>query len=644
MLRPAQKSIAQAALVGCCLFIAVTFAYLQGTSGDLFYDDVAFLSPLQEIQDSGDVAQFLADGNAGPLGRPIALLSFIPHADGWPETADQARIINVLIHIANGILLLVLGYQIARLTTNLPKEQCLWLSLGAVALWISLPILASTTLITVQRWTSLSTLFGLFGLTLFVAGYFLQRIHAAFSLTFQLAVLGIFTLLSIYTKEIGALFPVYALVIDAVVLKNHPAPSVIRIVRRAVLFSGLAIMLVYLSPLYRDWWAVSDFRGWSSWDRVQTQMVILWQYLLHTFLPQPSAFGPFNDHFVIQESGLKPLLGFAAFTALTTLAYAYRNKNPWPLFALLWFFVGHLIESTVILLELYFEHRNYLAVYGFMFSLAIIVWQLPTRMAQLGKVFIAGYAALLWVVLLATTSVWGDPINAAENWAHHNPNSPRAVMHLSAVYHREIGSPSLSLQAIDRYATSCKQCTHLKMQALIFSCLTGDSEDTKERYKKLNEISGTGSSSIATIDGFYPLQEYIHDGKCPPINEEMALETILNLLNNPNFRAWQYQVHLLFHAAYFTKELGRIDEALGLLEQAEERRPQIMPILQMQVHLLIEQGRYAEALDKIEARRLHDNRDRFMSDTALDELAAEVEKVQGSPSSQGLVLEEATTL
>jgi len=606
--------------------LSVWVAYDQGVTGELFYDDLSFLGPLASMDSFEAVKLYIADGAGGPLGRRIALLSFLPHADGWPASAIDARRVNVLIHLVNGGLLFAVGYLVLRLRASLAARTCYWVAFAAASLWLVMPILASTSLITVQRWTGLSAMFGLMGLGLFVYGYFLQERRPRQAILLQGAGLGLGTLLAILTKESGALFPIYALVIDRVLLAHLPGPAYVRRIRRVVLWLGLAAILLYLSPLHLDWFAYSAYRGWSSFERLLTQPVVLWQYLHWTFFPQPTVFGPFHDDVELVRDWLAPTMAIASLMGLTLLALLLRKRSPWLLFALMWFFTGHLIESTVIHLELVFEHRNYIAIYGFCLALAATAWQLPDRYARLGPVLFAVYGMMLWAILYGTTSIWGNSLEAAENWAKRYPASPRAILHLSRVYHQELGNWSYSLPALDRAADGCPRCTDIRMQAMLYTCGLGDEADTEQRFNRVLQSAKDGRTSVALLDSFYPLQELIADDACRPLTAADIRKLVLTLLDNPAYAAWEYQVHLSFHAAYFAREAGDPKAAEAHLARAEALRPQVMQIRQMQVHMLMKEGRYEEALSAIGRRRALANRDRFMSDSALDDMADTVHK------------------
>ena len=57
------------------------------------------------------------------------------------------------------------------------------------------------------------------------------------------------------------------------------------------------------------------------------------------------------------------------------------GRQPLVSLGILWFFTGHLMESTVIGLELAHEHRNYLADYGIILAITALIAQAPLRKA-----------------------------------------------------------------------------------------------------------------------------------------------------------------------------------------------------------------------------------------------------------------------
>ena len=73
------------------------------------------------------------------------------------------------------------------------------------------------------------------------------------------------------------------------------------------------------------------------------------------------------------------LASIVAIVLLVATAWKYRKKAPVYTFAVFWFLGGHILESTVVPLELYIEHRNYLPLLGPIFAVIYFAVQQETR-------------------------------------------------------------------------------------------------------------------------------------------------------------------------------------------------------------------------------------------------------------------------
>ena len=85
-------------------------------------------------------------------------------------------------------------------------------------------------------------------------------------------------------------------------------------------------------------------------------------------LPNLAEMGLHHDDFVISKTLLSPwttLPAIAGLLALAVGALVLRKKHPLITFGIVFFFVAHALESTIIPLEIAFEHRNYLPSYNF---------------------------------------------------------------------------------------------------------------------------------------------------------------------------------------------------------------------------------------------------------------------------------------
>lgn len=606
------------AVLVCGMALFAYLVYLPGIGGALYYDDYSNLNALLALAAGGGIGEFVLSGNAGPLGRPIALLSFVPHAAGWPENASSILHVNVMIHVANMLLL----FGITRIVLNLfsPSEDSRNFRIAACAalMWALMPLLVSTSLIAIQRMTGLATFFGLLGLLGFVWGYLFAAAAPFKALLIQLGALGLGSLLAVFSKESGALIPVFALVIELTLLGKVAYDIRYRRALRGVLLLCLAVPLYHISPLNRNWFHFNEFRGFSAWERLQSQWVFLWEYLFRGFFPRaPTSFGPFQDHYGLVTNLTSVFGALVAWLAMLAIAFRLRPAFPWLLFALLWFFAGHLLESTTVMLELVFEHRNYLAVYGFCLMLCWLGWNVQGMLRRVAPALLMTYIAMLGIITLSMTVLWGNPVEAANTWAEKNPRSARAALHAAFVELAGQGKDSAqategllqhqgmarAMFILDRTSRVCPSCLDVKMQALAYSCQVTPPEDTRERFADIAGLARTGEVTIPVVDAFFPLHELVTLNACPPLTYDDLLGLAESVIANPKSDITAFIIRLHFVAAMNAQSLGADDKVVSHLAAAERVNARALPILQFQVHYLVENGRLDEAQAAIERRR-----------------------------------------
>jgi len=104
-------------------------------------------------------------------------------------------------------------------------------------------------------------------------------------------------------------------------------------------------------------------------------------------------------------------------------------------FAIAWFLVGHVIESSVIALELVHEHRNYLPSFGILFGAAWYVTRWLDRSAAASRLWwpvLAGVLGVLSFVTFSRADIWGDGATLAWFTARNHPGESRALGLLAA--------------------------------------------------------------------------------------------------------------------------------------------------------------------------------------------------------------------
>jgi hypothetical protein len=591
-------------LLPTLVLVSVWCAYEQGVTGSLFYDDHSNLSALSDIKTKEDAKVFLFDGSSGPLGRPIALATFLPHAEDWPASHIDARRINVIIHLGNGILLGFLAYVILRLYDRKDNLTSYYTACYAAAMWLALPILASTNLILIQRMTGLAALFGLLGLLAYCLGYRLLSSRPTVATALQIGGLGLATILATLTKENGILIPIFALIIETTIGSQSTLTQPMRRLRLVVLSSIFGIVAGYLLYLLLiNIGSVDPRRGFSVDERMLTQAIILWKYLYLAFIPQLNAYGPYHDDVSINDGLGVPIFAILVFLALLVATFRVRKRHPLLLLALLWFLAGHLLESTTVMLELYFEHRNYLSTFGICLALSYYAFRIPKRYLRLSITALSLYVVSLWTVLFFLASIWGKPLEAAVHWYANHPTSTRAAIALGGLYYEEMsGNSKLSREILDKTAESCPKCLDVRMQALLYACGTERPTEIAQRLEELVKAAPSGKFSAALLDGIYPLRDFVIEDKCRPIDLGNIQRLLQAVKNNPASYLGGYPVHLNYLAALNASDLGKMDSAKRHLSESLDLTPTLVAI-RLLVKILIQEKRWTEAAHLLKQAR-----------------------------------------
>lgn len=413
------------------LIIIICFLiYLSGLQGDFLFDDFPNLEPLGTYGtiDSWDkVRNFIQSGFAGPTGRPISLASFLLNDNAWPSIAYSFKYTNLLIHVLNGVLLCWATLLLLR-NYNYKEQQAVWIALIASGIWLLHPYFVSTTLYVVQRMAQLATLFTLIG----IVGYLKARLFLASkplqAYLYMAISIGLCTILATYSKENGALLPLLILVLEF--CNPHKRDKPIWQWRALCLWlPSLAVLYIIFRELNfsENLWPNRNF---NQVERLYSEARIVTEYLYHLFIPQIEGSGLYQDGYIISKSIFQPITTLYSIIFLTGLIFsAFKYKNKYPLFsvAILFFFAAHMMESTVLGLELYFEHRNYLAALFLFLPLAAALYSLKEKIdPRLVYLIIVVIFSILSFFTYERAKLWGNTDALLLYWAENTPNSPRA--------------------------------------------------------------------------------------------------------------------------------------------------------------------------------------------------------------------------
>ena len=374
------------------------------------------------------------------------------------------------------------------------------------------------------------------------------------------AVLIVATILATLAKENGALLPTLILVIEATLLSKPPNlqrkswlawMSVVLILQTTIIVLFLLAQVPYTeSDQLR--------RGFTASERLLSQSRILWEYLIHAFVPRPGSYGPFHDAHPVTRTLLDPLTLAASVSwpALVGGAIHWRRRYPIPAFAVLWYVAGHLLESTTLPLELYFEHRIYVPLIGPIFALSLAIATCRHRLRIYAPGAVAIYVTLFGLVFFSVTSMWGKPQLAAPYWYKQNPNSVRAATNY-ATTQLSGNSPQGALATLGEFAERQPADAYIRIPELNLACRLQPNADHSDRIRRIEEELPSVHFFYTTGSMLDELLALAASGECRDIEESTIPGFASALLKNQRYR--RNNSYVRFHH----KLMARVERLSG---------------------------------------------------------------------------------
>lgn len=445
--RPSANHCLAFALVSSLL---LTFLiYVPGLQGPFVFDDYVNIVQNADLSPSSLSFQSLLDAalslRAGLLMRPVSMVSFALNHYFFGPDAFSFKLVNLCIHLLNGILVFVLLFRLMAVYRKLyapiaTQTSLRWLALIAGTLWLVHPLNLTAILYVVQRETSLSALFMLAGVNLYAwaRSRQLNGMGAHWLLFPGTALLGGLAVLS---KESGALMPCYMLAVEACVF-GFRFPD-----RRAkwTIVSYFLLFLIIPGLLGLAWIITHSNilsyagRNFTLEERLLTETRVIWLYLFWTLLPRISSLSLYHDDIALSDGLFHPWTTFPAalgLAGLVVVAILMRRRRPLVTLGIAWFFAGQLMESTIFPLQIAFEHRNYLADLGPLLACSSLIAPLNRESVyfKLRYTFLGLLVCAFAGVTLQRSLNWDNPLSFAQSEARYHPDSPYATYQLGEVY------------------------------------------------------------------------------------------------------------------------------------------------------------------------------------------------------------------
>lgn len=457
----------------------VVLAYLPGLRGPFVFDDYPNILNNPPVAVTEFTPQALGaaalSNNSGPLGRPLAALSFgIDHyrAGGFYPLAFKLS--NLAIHLLNVLLVYALAGRLAhRLGAG---EMAPTVALFCALLWGLHPLQLTSVLYVVQRMTSLAATFTLAAMLCWLqarerwagsgaggagdkACSANQNVAGWLPALGWLLACGVLFVLGLLSKENAVLLPLYLGVIELCLWRwndtadadhgRRAATWFFAVTLLAPLLLGLALF-IWQPGLLLDGYASRPF---TLGERLMTEARVLWFYVGLVLLPTPARLGLYHDDIATSTGLLEPwttLLALDGWLILLMAALLLRRRAPAFTFGVLWFLAGHALESTVVPLEIAHEHRNYLPSFGLLFAAVYGVARFARHTGNRRVYAMLGLATALALGFgtFGRAASWHSDETIIEALYRHHPQSASAQQMMGELMLKRYGQPA---QAVAHY-------------------------------------------------------------------------------------------------------------------------------------------------------------------------------------------------
>jgi tetratricopeptide (TPR) repeat protein len=383
--------------------------------------------------------------------RPIACLSLALNYFFGKDNVFGYHMVNVSIHLVASVFLFLFLCQ----TLNLPHLKARYgpdsyfIALLASVLWAINPVQTQAVTYIVQRMASMAGMFYIISMYFYLKGRTSEH-RVLQSLYFFLCFFA--AALAFGSKENAAMLPISIFFFDLFIIQGLSKESIKSnsVVFLVLLLIPLILALILMGPSLfsgEDLFSGYGQREFTFGERLLTEPRVILFYISLLLYPMPGRLC-INHDITISHSLIDPATTIVSILVILGILYlSVLKSRQWPFisYCIIFFFINHLIESSVFPLELVFEHRNYIPSMLFFAPVAILLLKAlqllskKTSMRVIIPIFIIlvlvgqGHSTFVRNVIWKTEeSLWMDAVDK-------NPKLPRPYHNL-AKYYGDVGN------------------------------------------------------------------------------------------------------------------------------------------------------------------------------------------------------------
>jgi hypothetical protein len=502
-------------IVGLLSLTVVVYSYTLDHS--FHFDDAANIWSNHFIQISSLSFEELLKAGVDSVNnhRPVANISFALNYYFHGLEVKGYHLVNIFIHLLAGIMLFYFvktTLSLSLLKDRYSKSQ--FIPFFTALIWLVHPLHTQSVTYIVQRMNSMAALFYIMAMLFYLKAR-LNPERTKRILFFSVAFIS--GLLALGTKQNTITLPIFILLYEWYFFQDLRLK-----ISKKQIFWIATICLVFITVLYIYLGTftlskiVSGYGGrpFSLVERLLTQPRVILHYISLLVVPAPSRLNLDYD-FPLSSSLLSPpttIIAILIIAGMLGLAIYTARKNRLNSFCTLWFLGNLLIESSIVPLEMLFEHRTYLPSM-FAALMLLLFFERVVKNRNIIMVSMITVTLLFSYWTYERNKVWQDELTLWEDVQQKSPNKARANLNLGLAYvekNRAVEAIPVLKKALSLYEQQENQGKYVPRTATSLCLrLLGNAFRVKGEYKKaieyLNRALNESSNSASDVKTYHLL-------------------------------------------------------------------------------------------------------------------------------------------
>jgi protein O-mannosyl-transferase len=410
----------------------------------------------------------LATAKKGHLkNRPVANISFALNYYWNGDHVPGYHLVNILVHVISGIFL----YLFIRITGRVyphPAFAHRAIPFFAAAIWLVHPVQTQSVTYIVQRMNSMAAMFYMTAMFFYAKARLLMlerqdyrkfgelnriSVKCNYSVQVYLCFFGslIAGILAFGTKEIAATLPLFLFLYEWFFFQDM---RISWLKQNFFRFSGILVIALLVALLYlgeNPFAKIGSMYGRRDFTMIQrllTEFRVVIFYIGLLLFPHPSRLNLEHD-FSLSRSLTDPIstlicLGIIILCLIFSLVMSKKHRLL--SFCVLWYFGNLMIESSVIGLEIIFEHRLYLPSMMICLLLVVLCYRY-IGVNRFTTVFLCLVVMVFSIWTYTRNKTWNNEITLLTDCVAKSPNKFRPHYNLGIA----LAEAGRSEEAVNQY-------------------------------------------------------------------------------------------------------------------------------------------------------------------------------------------------